>query len=65
MNSENLYFQLSFFDNFGDITEPENFIDMPDDWYILVTDIRGSTQAVEAGRYKDVNFLGLVRPLLF
>ena len=31
---------------------------MPDDWYILVTDIRGSTQAVEAGRYKDVNLLG-------
>lgn len=31
---------------------------MPDAWYILVTDIRGSTQAVEVGRYKDVNLLG-------
>ncbi len=31
---------------------------MPDAWYILLTHIRGSTQAVEAGRYKDVNLLG-------
>ena len=58
MNSENFYSQLPLLDNFRDITEPENFVDVPDDWYILVTDIRGSTQAVEAGRYKDVNLLG-------
>jgi len=58
MNSENFYSELPLLDNFYDITEPKNFVDVPDDWYILVTDIRGSTQAVEAGRYKDVNLLG-------
>ncbi|MEG3941424.1 DUF3095 domain-containing protein [Microcoleus sp. S36b_A3] len=58
MNSENFYSELPLLDNFYDITEPQNFVDVPDDWYILVTDIRGSTQAVEAGRYKDVNLLG-------
>ncbi len=58
MNSENFYSQLPLLDNFRDITEPENFVDVPDDWYILVTDIRGSTKAIEAGRYKEVNLLG-------
>ncbi|MEG4803080.1 DUF3095 family protein [Microcoleus sp. ARI1-B5] len=58
MNSEKFYSQLPLLNNFRDITEPENFVDVPDDWYIIVTDIRGSTKAIEAGRYKDVNLLG-------
>ncbi|MEG3841239.1 DUF3095 domain-containing protein [Microcoleus sp. herbarium14] len=58
MNSETFYSELPLVDNFRDITEPENFVDVPDDWYILVTDIRGSTKAIEAGRYKEVNLLG-------
>lgn len=58
MNSENFYSQLRLLDNFRDITEPENFVDVPDDWYIVVTDIRGSTKAIEAGKYKEVNLLG-------
>ncbi len=28
---------------------------MPDDWYVAITDVKGSTKAIEAGRYKDVN----------
>jgi hypothetical protein len=58
MNSENFYSQLPLLDNFLKITEIGNFVDVPDDWYIVVTDIRGSTQAIEAGKYKEVNLLG-------
>lgn len=58
MNSENFYSQLPLLDNFLQITEIGNFVDVPDDWYIIVTDIRGSTQAIEAGKYKEVNLLG-------
>ena len=58
MNSENFYSQLPLLDNFLQITEIGNFVDVPDDWYIVVTDIRGSTQAIEAGKYKEVNLLG-------
>lgn len=58
MNSENFYSQLPLLDNFLKITEIGNFFDVPDDWYIVVTDIRGSTQAIEAGKYKEVNLLG-------
>ena len=31
---------------------------VPDDWYVAVADIRGSTQAIESGHYRDVNFVG-------
>jgi hypothetical protein len=58
MNSENFYSQLPLLDNFLKITEIGNFVDVPDDWYIIVTDIRGSTKALEAGKYKEVNLLG-------
>jgi len=58
MNSENFYSQLPLLDNFLKITDIGNFFDVPEDWYIIVTDIRGSTQAIEAGKYKEVNLLG-------
>src|SRR4028118_2334149 len=58
MNSENFYSQLPLLDNFLKITDLGNFFDVPDDWYIIVTDIRGSTKAIEAGKYKEVNLLG-------
>jgi hypothetical protein len=58
MNSENFYSQLPLLDNFLKITEIGNFVDVPEDWYIIVTDIRGSTKAIEAGKYKEVNLLG-------
>lgn len=58
MNSENFYSQLPLLDNFLQITDLGNFVDVPDDWYIVVTDIRGSTQAIESGKYKEVNLLG-------
>ena len=31
---------------------------IPDDWFVIVADIAGSTQAIENGRYKDVNTVG-------
>ena len=58
MNSENFYSQLPLLHNFLKITDRGNFVDVPDDWYIDVTDIRGSTKAIEAGKYKEVNLLG-------
>lgn len=30
---------------------------VPDDWCVVVADIKGSTKAIEAGRYKDVNMI--------
>jgi len=31
---------------------------LPQDWWVVVTDIKGSTKAIEAGRYRDINAVG-------
>src|SRR5689334_4489453 len=38
-----------------DITDSSHYYDVPADWHIALTDVRGSTKAIENGRYKDVN----------
>jgi len=58
MYTENFYSDLLSFNKFIDITDSKRFVPVPDDWYILITDIVGSTKAIEAGRYKDVNLIG-------
>ena len=35
-----------------------NVIDIPDDWTVFLSDVVGSTNAIAAGRYKDVNTAG-------
>ncbi|HEY9662918.1 MAG TPA: DUF3095 family protein, partial [Allocoleopsis sp.] len=58
MNSENFYANLPVLEDFVQITNSQNFVPLPQDWYVIVTDIGGSTQAIEAGRYKEVNLIG-------
>ena len=31
---------------------------LPADWWVVVTDVIGSTKAIEAGRYRDINAIG-------
>ncbi len=38
----------------SEITEPHHYHDVPDDWYIAMTDVRGSTVAIANGKYKEV-----------
>ncbi|MFM9970806.1 MAG: DUF3095 domain-containing protein [Burkholderiales bacterium] len=52
------YAQLPLFTRFEEVTRPNNYSLLPDDWFILIADVIGSTQAIEAGRYKDVNVVG-------
>ncbi|MBW4489192.1 MAG: DUF3095 domain-containing protein [Trichocoleus desertorum ATA4-8-CV12] len=58
MSTEQFYAKLRRLKQFIEITQPHNFVDLPYDWHVVITDIVGSTQAIEAGRYKDVNLLG-------
>lgn len=49
---------------FPDVTDFAKALDdavyrpVPDDWQIALSDVIGSTAAIEAGRYKDVNLAG-------
>ncbi len=58
MTTENFYGDLPVLNSFLDITIPQNFTAVPADWYIVITDVCGSTQAIAAGRYREVNLLG-------
>jgi hypothetical protein len=52
------YAHLSAFDDFSRVAEVDNYVSAPNDWFVVIADIRGSTPAIEAGRYKDVNMIG-------
>lgn len=38
--------------------DPETLVPLPDSWGVGLTDVVGSTEALEAGRYKEVNLVG-------
>jgi hypothetical protein len=44
--------------SFRDAVDPRHYKNAPRDWSVILTDVVGSTKAVAAGRYKDVNALG-------
>lgn len=57
-NSDNFYSQIEANQNFSQITSLQNFSVVPEDWMIIITDVVMSTQAIENGKYKDVNAVG-------
>ena len=60
MSSSTGYFRsLSDFDSFAGIADTERYRPLPDDWIVVVADVEGSTKAIQLGRYKEVNMLGV------
>lgn len=58
MSTENFYANLPATDSLLSAIDFKRFVAVPADWFIVITDITGSTKAIEAGRYKEVNLLG-------
>ncbi len=58
MASDGFYADLPPLDQFLDLANPRNYVDAPTDWYVLITDVVSSTEAIARGRYKEVNILG-------
>tara|TARA_B100000674_G_scaffold496978_1_gene529043 strand:- start:1776 stop:2951 length:1176 start_codon:yes stop_codon:yes gene_type:complete len=54
----NLYLDIPTFDAFEKVLDGGVYHALPDDWWVGTSDVIGSTKAVEAGRYKDVNMVG-------
>ncbi len=44
--------------NFSAVTENESYTPLPPDWLIVLSDVKGSTQAIRDGAYKNVNMIG-------
>ncbi|MEA5618006.1 DUF3095 family protein [Cronbergia sp. UHCC 0137] len=55
MNSQHFYEQLPALKNFKQFTDLQNYSHLPEDWYVVITDVVNSTKAIERGRYKDIN----------
>jgi len=52
------YERLEPFGEFAAVADARHYVDAPDDWLVVVADIKDSTEAARAGRYKDVNLIG-------
>lgn len=57
-STQNFYTNLSLIVDFKEIFKLENYQELPEDWWVVVTDIKSSTKAIEQGRYRDINSLG-------
>jgi hypothetical protein len=51
------YDQLSPVDHLDDALDPARYRSAPDDWHLALTDIEGSTVAIERGLQKSVNMI--------
>lgn len=56
--SEDFYRNLQPATSFMQAAELQYYARVPDDWTVLIGDIRGSTKAIKAGRYKSINMIG-------
>lgn len=52
------YAEIEPCDHFDAIGDLSQFHRVPDDWFVVISDIRDSTPAIAQGRYKDVNMIG-------
>ncbi len=52
------YTELNHLYEFKDITDQSVYTPLPDDWFVIVTDVQGSKKAISEGRYKEVNTCG-------
>lgn len=58
MSTLDFYLNLTPMPEFNSVTDEKSFVDLPEDWTVIITDIKGSTAAIEMGRYRDVNTIG-------
>ena len=59
MATENFFADLPVLEDFSSITDLAGFQSLPEDWWVIVADIRNSTGAIQSGQYKAVNIIGV------
>jgi hypothetical protein len=55
---DSFYEDLVPFHQFQDLTDDKHYARIPSDWNIIITDIKGSTKAIQQGLYREVNLIG-------
>ncbi len=54
----NFYHDIPSVSEFIEVMNPNHYHEAPEAWLVVMTDVKGSTVAIRAGRYRDVNLLG-------
>lgn len=49
---------LPTFSSIADTLQSTSYVELPKDWWVVITDVRGSSQAISDGRYRDINAVG-------
>lgn len=49
-STQDFYANLPLVNNFDALFDLDRYIELPSDWWVIVTDIKASTLAIEAGR---------------
>lgn len=57
-DSRNFYARLPIVGDLEELANADSFRRLPADWHVAMSDVRDSTEAIRAGRYKQVNLLG-------
>jgi len=57
-DTKDFFQNLPALSDFGEVTNRANYSPLPDDWFLILTDVKGSTQAIRDGHYKNVNMVG-------
>ena len=50
--------EIQSIETFEGVFNHDSLEPVPESWHIVITDIKGSTRAIEAGKYKEVNTAG-------
>ena len=58
MSNSSFYANLPLLTEFSGVGHQESYLPLPGNWHVVMCDVRNSTAAVEAGRYKNVNTVG-------
>ena len=56
--ADKFYEHLEGFSEFSQFTQLDLYRPLPSTWFVLITDVKGSTTAIAEGLYKEVNSLG-------
>lgn len=57
--NDSFYRALKSFDQFQGFSNLENYSPLPHEWAVVITDIEGSTLAIQQGKYRHVNAIGV------
>jgi len=58
MTTNSFYAEMPPFQDFQQLSTDAVYRSVPGDWYVVISDVQGSTDAIAQGRYREVNTVG-------